>query len=268
VRSIEKGEAAKKSIEESTKCSSDVIEVWSLDLASYASVQAFAAKASKDLPRLDVLLENAGVATAKFTIAEDNELTLTTNVVSTFLLAFLLLPKLRETATKFNVRPILSIVSSETHYFVDFPEKDAPEGIFNNMNDESKANMAARYPTSKLMEVYIVREMAARKPADKYPVTINMLNPGLCHSELGREGSIALKIMKFLLARTTEEGSRTLVHATGAGSETHGEYLSDCKITETATVVRSAEGQKAQKRLWDELMAKLDKIVPGVSGNL
>ncbi|MCJ1380925.1 hypothetical protein MMC17_004034 [Xylographa soralifera] len=268
VRSIEKGEAAKKSIEQSTQCNPKVIDVWSLDLGSYASVKAFAARASSDLPRIDVLLENAGVASLRWEWAEDNEMSLTVNVVSTFLLAMLLLPKLKETAIKFNTRPTLTIVTSDTHFFVDFKEKDAPEGIFNHMNEKSNANMDERYPTSKLMEVYIVREMAARRPVDTYPVTFNMLNPGLCHSELAREGNMRVKIMKFLLARTTEQGSRTLVNAASAGPETHGEYLNMCSVTPTATVVRSPEGQKTQKRLWEELMTKLDRIEPGVSGNL
>jgi len=215
-----------------------------------------------------VLIENAGVVKSGWEWAEDNELTLTVNVVSTFLLAFLLLPKLREIAIKFNTRPNLTIVTSETHFLVDFNEKTAPEGIFNHMNKKSNVNMGQRYATSKLMEVYIVREMAARRPADTYPVTVNMVNPGLCKSELAREGSMRIKILKFLLARSTEAGSRTLVHAAGAGPETHGEYLDMYKMTPPATVVRSPEGQKAQKRLWDELMDQLDKIEPGISGNL
>ena len=41
-----------------------------------------------------------------------------------------------------------------------------------------------------------------------------------------------------------------------------------CMVMPTTTVVRSREGQKTQKRVWDELMDKLDKIEPGVSGNL
>ena len=61
VRSLEKGEAAKKYIEESTKCDSRTVEVWPLDLCSYASVKAFAARASTDLERIDVLLANAAV---------------------------------------------------------------------------------------------------------------------------------------------------------------------------------------------------------------
>ena len=268
VRSTEKGEAAKRDIEGSTKCSSNVIEVWPLDLCSYASVKAFTARASKDLPRVDVLLESAGVAMLRWDWAEDNELSLTVNVVSTFLLALLMLPKLKETAAKFNTRPNLSVVTSDTHFFVDFKEGSAPEGIFNHMNKKSNANIDERYPTSKLMEVFLVREMASRRPADKYPVTINMLNPGLCQSELSREGNAQIKIMKFFLARTTEAGSRTLVAAASAGPETHGEYMNMCKVTPTATVTTGPEGQKTQKRLWGELIDKLEKIEPGISANL
>lgn len=48
---------------------------------------------------------------------EGNESTITVNVVSTFLLALLILPKLQETAQQFNITPNLTIVSSEVHFF-------------------------------------------------------------------------------------------------------------------------------------------------------
>ena len=38
-------------------------------------------------------------------------------------------------------------------------------------------------------------------------------------------------IAKFLLARTTEAGSRTLVAAAAAGPETHGKYMADCHVS-------------------------------------
>lgn len=95
VRSTEKGEAAKKDIEHSTK-RTGVVEVWQLDLLSYESVKQFAERASS-LERVDVLVENAGIATRVHKLAEGNEATITTNVVSTFLLALLMLPKLKQT---------------------------------------------------------------------------------------------------------------------------------------------------------------------------
>ena len=140
-RSLERGEAAKRAIEESTK-RTDVVEVWELDLSSYGSVKAFAARAN-GLERLDVLLENAGIATQKFRMAEDNEATVTVNVVSTFLLGLLLLPKMRETKESFGVTPQLTVVTSELHFIAKFEERKR-QGIFGALNDKKTAKMADR----------------------------------------------------------------------------------------------------------------------------
>src|SRR5271154_1508588 len=61
VRNTSKGEAAKESILTTTKRTDDCIEVWPLDLLSHESVKAFA-KRAQSLERIDVLLENAGIA--------------------------------------------------------------------------------------------------------------------------------------------------------------------------------------------------------------
>ena len=76
VRNTDKGEKAKQSIEETTQ-RSGVVEVWQLDLTSYESVKQFAARA-QGLERIDVLVENAGIATGVFRLAEDNEATIST----------------------------------------------------------------------------------------------------------------------------------------------------------------------------------------------
>ena len=142
VRTLSKGEAAKESIESSTN-RKGVVEVWQLDLGSYESVKDFARKAER-LDRLDALVENAGIATDKFSMLEDNESTITTNVVSTFLLGLLLLPKLRESGQKFNITPHLVIVCSEVHAWSPFTERNNAN-IFDTLNNEETANMADRY---------------------------------------------------------------------------------------------------------------------------
>ena len=76
VRSLEKGEAAKKSIEESTG-RTGVVEVWQMDLSSYESVKQFVKKA-EGLKRLDAVVENAGIARDYYSTTEDNETTITT----------------------------------------------------------------------------------------------------------------------------------------------------------------------------------------------
>lgn len=90
-----------------------------------------------------------------------------------------------------------------------------------------------RYFVSKLLEVFYCRELADHiTSSDKAKIVVNFVNPGLCHSELGREAGLGLKIAKFFLARTTEAGSRTLVSAASAGTESHGQYLSSCRVAQ------------------------------------
>ena len=75
-------------------------------------------------------------------------------------------------------------------------------------------------------------------------------------------------MVKLVLARKAEYGSRTLVHAAGLGSESHGQYLHDCQIAPPSPLVLSGEGKKAQDRVWDELVQILEAIRPGVTSNL
>lgn len=141
VRSITKGEAAKADIEAETK-RAGVCEIWELDYSNYASVKSFGAKAAT-LTRIDALVLNAGLATQKFEIFEDNESTITVNVVSTTLLVLLLLPILRNSASKWNIVPVVTIVSSGVHAYTKFPERKTPNS-FATLNIKKTAVMSNR----------------------------------------------------------------------------------------------------------------------------
>lgn len=185
VRSLAKGETAKEDIERTTKIK-NVVQVRQLDMASYDSVLDFAAQLAKDIPRLDIAVLNAGVFRGEWEMMEQDESTITVNVVSTFLLALALVPQMKATAAKYNTRPTLTIVASEVHFWAQFPEKDSPNGqIFKALSaskDGAGIDMVNRYQVSKLLEVLCVRAMADRKSAQVVPVTVNSVNPGLCHS--------------------------------------------------------------------------------------
>jgi NAD(P)-dependent dehydrogenase (short-subunit alcohol dehydrogenase family) len=230
VRSLDKGEEARRELLKLTKREPESIEVWFLDMASYESVKSFAARAN-DLPRVDVVLANAGLATsAEFTTAEDNERTITVNVISTFLLFFLLLPKLRKSS--FPGKFI--IPNSATHYWAPTKEliPDEKAGpIFSRLNDPAKSNMGARYYVSKLMVLYLTREIATRLDAsEKNSVIINTPNPSYCKSGLLRE--MEQNAPPDFLARTSEMGSRALVTGVLAGPESNGQYMTNCQIHE------------------------------------
>lgn len=70
-----------------------------------------------------------------------------------------------------------------------------------------------------------------------------------------------------ILARPVEVGARTLVYgaSSSAGIETHGGYLPDCKLTQTAGQTKGKAGAELQNRVWLELRQKLEAIRPGVT---
>lgn len=266
VRNSKAGEEAKCDIESSTACGNDILEVWPLDLLSYQSCKSFADRVSK-LPRVDVFLENAGVASETFSDAGGHERMVAVNVISTFYLALLMLPKLRASAKEFSIKPHLTIVSSEVHGHTKFPESKEPN-VFDAVSDKSKARPAELYPISKLLGVLVFREISPKLEGSG--VILNMLNPGLCHSELSRDGGLLLKFMKHFLARTTEVGSRTLIAAAIAEPGSHGKYMNDGVINDDALsdFVKSAHGKETGKKVWRELSDILESIQPGVTSNL
>ncbi|KAL8787906.1 MAG: hypothetical protein Q9213_001933 [Squamulea squamosa] len=272
VRSLEKGEAAKRSIIASTKKSPDVVEVWPLDLSSYESVKQFAQQA-QGLPRLDVLLNNAGIVTEIFTLKEGQESSITVNAISPLLLSVMLLPKLRETAVKFNTLPRLVFVESFVHHMTAFPERKA-EKIFEEFKVQERARMDDRYNVSKLIGILATRQLASLTSISSKGdnVIINCLDPGWCTSEGIREWSglkfAIFKFFRYFLARTTEVGGRVLVASAEAGKESHGWYMDDGHKGRLSDFVLSDEGKETQERLWKELEEIMEGIQPGVTQNI
>ena len=178
-RSVEKGEAAAKDIQSSTKCSPDTLEVWQLDMNSHASVQAFADKVGTTLPRVDAVVANAGVWSFQFRLAEGNEETINCNVVSTVLLGFLLLPKLRETAKLYDMPTHFTITGSDLYALARFKESRATPGrLFATLNDKEKSDLSDRYNVSKLLTLLMTRQMAEIYPLETNQVIFNSVGPG------------------------------------------------------------------------------------------
>lgn len=128
-----------------------------------------------------------------------------------------------------------------------------------------------RYNTSKLLPIWIVRELATRMPRTE-PVIVNALNPGFCRTDLFRHSppllALILKSAVRIIGRTTEMGSRTLMAAAAAGRESHGGYMDSCVLRDPSTLVVSDEGKVLQTRVYDELMAILEHIQPGITKNV
>lgn len=126
-----------------------------------------------------------------------------------------------------------------------------------------------RYGLTKIVEEIAVRELAALLPQSRTNVTITMVAPGLCSTGLGRDARTLTKIlhetMRALVARTSEVGSRTILHGLVVGEEGHGKWLSGCQVKEhwQPAWVSNEAGKKFQKKFWDELVVRLEEKQPG-----
>ena len=133
-----------------------------LDLASFASVRAAASEVEASVPRLDVLVNNAGTAVARRRTTEDgHELTWQTNYLGPYLLTRLLLPVLRRSPA-----PRIVNVSSEGHRQgrIDFDDLELSRGY----------GGFRAYANTKLAQVLFTREIARREPG----VLTVALHPG------------------------------------------------------------------------------------------
>lgn len=128
-----------------------------------------------------------------------------------------------------------------------------------------------RYNTSKLLEVFIVRQLASEMALND-PVIINALSPGLCRSSLFRHSGgflrAVLEIGVRIIGRTSEVGSRSLMSAAAGGKETHGGYMDNCKLRDPGPFVTGEEGKQVQKRVYDQLLEVLEGVQPGITKNV
>ena len=264
-RDVAKGQRAQSEIESVKPHNSDIsIEVWPIDLANYASVLAFNRR-MQALERLDGFIANAGLEVKEFELAEGLEKSLTVNVVATYLNVLGALLKLHQTSTNFKVQPNLSIVGSMNRTYAPDVELDVSQEVdtFEHLSDKDTATMEMRYPLSKLIVHQIFRELGpivsrVNEKASSI-VVLNLVNPGWCYTELGRSKQEVLpeRMIKSIIGRTAEQGSRTLVHGVTAGPETHGQYVSECQVKPETSYICSERGRRIQKKLWADLIRRL-----------
>ncbi|KAK3315848.1 hypothetical protein B0H66DRAFT_272399 [Apodospora peruviana] len=267
VRSQEKGDAAAASLR--AEFPSRSIDVWLLDMESYASITAFAKRCEHDLNQLDIAILNAGVQKTTFVASKDtgHEMDLQVNYLSTAMLAILLLPIMKD-KKQVGKAGRLAIVSSDTGYWSDLnhkageflaggpilPQLDKPEGY----------STARGYWRSKTLLTAFVAKLADNVDPDD--VIVNSVNPGLTGStNLQREhqlGVVARTIVNGLMAitaRSVEVGASTNVDAVvRQGKESHGSYVSDWTIKPYPLISYSDEGKAFIARLWEETMEELN----------
>ena len=221
------------------------VEVFLGDLASQDAIRRVAAALLARYPRIDLLVNNAGVVNLQRRETVDGiEETFAVNHLAYFLLTLLLLDRLRESAPARIVN-----VGSDAHKFVS--------GInFDDVGFAHGYKSMRVYGHSKLANLLFTIELARRLEGSG--VTVNCVHPGAVATGLGKNnGALASLLIRFLAPffRTPDKGAATTLHvATSPDLEgVSGRYFASCREARPSAAGRDRE---AAERLW-ELSAHL-----------
>lgn len=196
------------------------------DLADLGEVVRMANSLNALLPRLDVLLNNAGVYMTERKDSRDGfEMTLAVNHLAHFLLTALLLPLLKKSA-----EPRVVTVSSVAHM--------SGRIAFDNLNSERHFDGYAAYANSKLANALFAAELARREPW----LASNSLHPGVIDTKLLHAGF-------DMAGDSVSSGAKTSVYlATSAEVKgISGKYFDDCEITPPLAAVNDP---RLAQQLW------------------
>jgi NAD(P)-dependent dehydrogenase (short-subunit alcohol dehydrogenase family) len=234
-RSLKKAEVAVKKLRADYPKAK--IEIWPLEMSDYSSIQTFCQKVETSLARLDIVILNAGITKMKFDIVEStgHEEVVQVNYISTFFLAILMLPILKQKRRPVGMPSRLTIVSSGVAWFAKLPNRDKRPFLasFDDVAIQSWDPSERYFASKTLGQLFFARMLKYLDPND---VIVNLVDPGLCKgSELHRtaEGAIAvfMSVSKALTGRTLDEGAWTYVDAAVVkGKESHGCFCADWQI--------------------------------------
>ena len=195
----------------------------------------------KEEPRLDVLINNAGVFQCPYMKTEDGfEMQFGVNHLGHFLLTNLLLGLLKSSAPSRIV-----VVSSKLYKYGDIN--------FEDLNSEQSYNKSFCYSRSKLANILFTRELARRLEGTS--VTVNVLHPGVVRTNLGRHIHIPLlvrplfNLVSWAFFKTPEEGAQTAVYLASSPEVegVSGRYFGDCK----EELLPKAMDESVARKLWD-----------------
>lgn len=191
-----------------------------LDLASLASVRAFATKLQRE-PKLDLLVNNAGVMRIpKRELTEDGfEKQFGTNFLGPFALTLLLLPVLRRSPAP-HVTTVSSGAANMGRKKIDFDDLQSAKSY-------SPWNA---YCQSKLADLLFMLELGRRCAAANIPLLSNAAHPGWARTNLqssgpGRELNGFEKFAQNLFSHDAAHGALPTLRAATAPNAAHGGYF-------------------------------------------
>jgi len=233
-RNATRGDAVRQDVIRESGNSRVFLEV--VDLASEASTRSLAEEFQRKYPRLDALINNAGVYTSHREITPDGlERQFEVNYLSGFLLTHLLLDLLKKSAPSRIVN-----VSSSAH---------GPAAIhFDDLQGERRYSGYRAYGQSKLAQILFTRELA--RHFEGTGVTVNACHPGVIRTNLGIGGvSVVVRFVRMFFKGPAKGAETPIYLATSPDVEgVTGKYFANKRVR---TPSLAAQDPDAARRLFE-----------------
>ena len=253
-RTAEKNAGAADTIRKTVPDAS--LQLESLDLASLASVRAFADRMNAEKTPTDILINNAGVMAVptRHTTEDGFELQFGTNHLGHFALTAQLLPSL--TAAE---APRVVTLSSVMHWIGRIR--------FGDLNAEKKYNAWLAYGQSKLANLLFAHELQRRSDAAGWGLLSAAAHPGSSRTnlqnagpQLGRDKPASALVERFMhspgFSQDAEQGTEPELFAATWASVSGGDYVGPTGAfgltgpPGRAKQSRRALDQRVAMRLW------------------
>jgi dehydrogenase/reductase SDR family member 12 len=236
VRDEAKGLATQAAIAADT--GNDDVSFLLADLADLTSVRGFATELRASVPRLDILVHNAGALHPDRSVTADGiERTLQTHVVAPFLLTAELLGPLRAARGR-----VITVASGGMY---------AQPLVIDDLQTERDYRGTIAYARAKRAQVLLTEEWAERLAP--WAITVHAMHPGWADTP-GVEASLpGFRRVTGPFLRTPEEGADTIVWLAGAPEATtsSGRFWLDRKPRSTHKVPWTRSGDVHRRELWD-----------------
>jgi retinol dehydrogenase-12 len=210
------------------------VEVVHCDLADLSSVRAAARAVMARFPRIDRLINNAGIVSTRQRFSVDgHELTFATNHLGPYLLTRLLLPALAPAARIINV-------ASKVHYRgrLDLDSVDDRDARYSSIAAYSRSKLA------NVMDTLILDRQLAGSG-----ICVNCLHPGVVATNLLPRWLNLIRPLFKRFILSAERGARTTLYLAldeRAGA-LHGQYLDE--NSEAQTPAAAARDRALQELL-------------------
>jgi NAD(P)-dependent dehydrogenase (short-subunit alcohol dehydrogenase family) len=208
-------------------------------MLDYSTIQAFASRVNGEAGSLDYVVLNAGISPHAYQkSAYGFESCIQVNLLSTTLLALLLLPKLMASKTE-EFTPVLELVGSGTHQRIpnllpdtDNPDKD-PLEVYNSEESFKTVGFLQQYSLAKLYLMYVqwhLVKLVNDEHSGSPRAYVIVVGPGPTRSGIIRgfdDRSFVVRMginVVYFLMKPAEQGARVYLSGLMLGEKGHGQF--------------------------------------------